>query len=85
MIKIISCIQKKNIYLSICNINSTKYRNTNYDGQIIIKLMSKDISNCPIKIDINIKSEYGMCEEGNPGIANWNSLDFEDDIYLFCN
>ena len=76
---------KKNIYLSICNINSTIYRNTNDNGQIDITLLSKDINNCPIKIDIEIKSEYGMCAEGKPGLANWNSLDFENNIFLLCN
>ena len=76
---------KKNIYLSICNVNSTKYRSTDNEGQIDIKLNSEDINNCPIKINIDIKSEYGLCSEGNFGIANWNSLDLENNVYFICN
>lgn len=76
---------KKNIYISVCNVNSTVYRNTNNQGQIDIKLTKKEIDNCPIKVNIDVKSEYGICKGGNPSIANWNSLDLRNDIYFICN
>jgi len=75
----------KNIYLNICNINSSQYKRTGNNGEINIILTSSELKNCNIKININIKSEFGKCKKGKPAIANWNSLDMENNIYLKCN
>ena len=75
---------KKIIFVRICNINTSKYRITSKSGQINVKLSRKDIENCSAKINIDIKSEYGICKEGRYAEANWNSLDMLSNIYLKC-
>ena len=74
----------KYIYLNICSVNSTKYRKTGNNGKINIILTSSEIKNCRTKININIKSEFGICNKGKAAIANWNSLDMENNIYFKC-
>jgi len=75
----------KHIYMNICNKNLVQYKKTDEEGKIKIVLTSTETKNCPLKININIKTELGKCKKGKSARANWNSLDLNNNIKLKCN
>lgn len=77
--------KKKNIYLSICGDNINTYKYSDRNGNLYINLKSKYLTSCKAIINIDIKSEYSLCSGGNYAVANWNSLELNNNLYLKCN
>ena len=80
-----SIYKNKNIFLNICGNNISRYKYTDRDGQLNIKLDSKYIANCKAKIEVNIISEFGLCPKGMYAKATWNSLELNDLTYFSCS
>jgi len=80
-----SLYKNKNIFLNICGKNISRYKYTDRDGHLNIKLDSKYLANCKAKIDINIISEFGLCPKGKYAKATWSSLELNDLIYFSCS
>ena len=80
-----SLYKNKNIFLNICGENISRYKYTDRDGHLNIKLDSKYLANCKAKIDINIISEFGLCPKGKYAKATWSSLELNDLIYFSCS
>ena len=80
-----SLYKNKNIFLNICGENISRYKYTDRDGHLNIKLDSKYLANCKAKIDINIISEFGLCPKGKYAKATWSSLELYDLIYFSCS
>ena len=80
-----SIYKNKNIFLNICGNNISRYKYTDRDGQLNIKLDSKYIANCKAKIKVNIISEFGLCPKGMYAKATWNSLELNDLTYFSCS
>jgi len=80
-----SIYKNKNIFLNICGNNISRYKYTDRDGNLNIKLNSKYIASCKAIIELNIISEFGQCPEGKYAIAKWNSLELNNLAYFSCN
>ena len=80
-----SIYKNKNIFLNICGNNISRYKYTDRDGQLNIKLDSKYIANCKAKIEVNIISEFGLCPKGKYAKATWSSLELNDLTYFSCS
>ena len=80
-----SIYKNRNIFLNICGNNISRYKYTDRDGQLNIKLDSKYIANCKAKIEVNIISEFGLCPKGMYAKATWNSLELNDLTYFSCS
>ncbi len=80
-----SIYKHKNIFLNICGNNISKYKYTDRDGHLNIKLDSKYIADCKAKIEVDIISEFGLCPKGKYAKARWNSLELNDLTYFSCS
>lgn len=80
-----SLYKNKNIFLNICGKNISRYKYTDRDGHLNIKLDSKYLVNCKAKIDVNIISEFGLCPKGKYAKATWSSLELNDLTYFSCS
>jgi len=80
-----SIYKNKNVFLNICGNNISRYKYTDREGNLNIKLNSEYIANCKAIIELNIISEFGLCPKGKYAIAKWNSLELNNLIYFSCN
>jgi len=76
--------KNKNVFVTICNKYNNDIINIGKEGILNIHFSDKILARCNSLITVNVKTEYGICPEGNLAQKSWNSLKFTENLYLDC-
>ena len=77
--------REKLIFVNICGKHYSKITSTSKTGLLNLTISREIIDYCPSLITLRIQTGFGLCLEGNPAKAVWNSLKMQEIIYLDCD